>query len=174
MPKKVLPTNLRIVTGATPSRNKHEAKPAPGIPTAPGHLGPDAKREWRRVVQQLFTLGLLSNIDRAVLAAYCVSYGRWCEAERALKLARDAAGPDLAGGLLSKTGNGNLIQNPLVGVSNVAMRDMASLAAEFGMTPSARTRIHARPRPSAEGKEDVPKEDEDEFFGNRAGGKRPG
>lgn len=39
------------------------------------------------------------------------------------------------------TGNGNLIQNPLVGVSRRAAADMLRFAAEFGMTPSARSRI---------------------------------
>src|SRR5690606_29056981 len=39
------------------------------------------------------------------------------------------------------TGNGNLIQNPLVGISRRAAADMLRFAAEFGMTPSARSRI---------------------------------
>lgn len=43
--------------------------------------------------------------------------------------------------LLSHTGNGNLIQNPLVGISRRAAADMLRFAAEFGMTPSARSRI---------------------------------
>lgn len=43
--------------------------------------------------------------------------------------------------LLVYTGNGNLIQNPLVGISRRAAADMLRFAAEFGMTPSARSRI---------------------------------
>lgn len=39
------------------------------------------------------------------------------------------------------TGNGNLIQNPLVGIARRAAADMLRFAAEFGMTPSARSRI---------------------------------
>ena len=49
----------------------------------------------------------------------------------------------LTGGLMIKTSNGNAIQNPLVGTANKAAADMMRYAAEFGMTPSARTRITA-------------------------------
>ena len=44
-------------------------------------------------------------------------------------------------GLMIRTSNGNAVQNPLVGAANKAMADMMRYAAEFGMTPSARTRI---------------------------------
>jgi len=51
----------------------------------------------------------------------------------------------LTGGLMIKTTNGNAIQNPLVGTANKAAADMVRYAAEFGMTPSARSRITAAP-----------------------------
>ena len=44
-----------------------------------------------------------------------------------------------------KTSNSNAIQNPLVGTANKAAADMVRYAAEFGMTPSARSRITAEP-----------------------------
>lgn len=52
----------------------------------------------------------------------------------------------LTGGLMIKTTNGNAIQNPLIGTANKAMSDMVRYAAEFGMTPSARSRIKAEAR----------------------------
>ena len=42
-----------------------------------------------------------------------------------------------------KTSNGNLVQNPLVGTANKAMSEMMRYAVEFGMTPSARSRVDA-------------------------------
>ena len=51
----------------------------------------------------------------------------------------------LTGGLMIKTSNGNAIQNPLVGTANKAAADMMRYAAEFGMTPSARSRLAALP-----------------------------
>lgn len=49
------------------------------------------------------------------------------------------------------TGNGNLIQNPLVGISRRAAADMLRFAAEFGMTPSARSRIDTEKAALGEG-----------------------
>jgi P27 family predicted phage terminase small subunit len=44
-------------------------------------------------------------------------------------------------GLLIRTKQGNWIQHPLVGMARRAAADMALFAAEFGMTPSSRTRV---------------------------------
>jgi P27 family predicted phage terminase small subunit len=92
---------------------------------------------------ELHGLGLLTGVDRAALAAYAQAYGRWAAAERAL--AKMAAADPVTGGLLIKTTNGNAIQNPLVGISNKAAAAMVRYASEFGMTPSARSRIEASP-----------------------------
>jgi P27 family predicted phage terminase small subunit len=89
---------------------------------------------------QLTRLGLLSEIDRGAFLAYCEAYGRWCSAQRAIrKLA--STDPDSQEGLVLRTSNGNVIQNPAVGIGNKAARDMVQFAAEFGMTPSARARL---------------------------------
>jgi P27 family predicted phage terminase small subunit len=119
--------------------NAGEPQPEPAIPSPPEFLSEDAKLEWERVSQQLFRLGLLSQLDRTSLAAYCQAYGRWKQAEAAL--AELARRDQLSHGLMIKTSNGNLIQNPLVGTANKAMAEMMKYAVEFGMTPSARSRI---------------------------------
>ena len=84
-------------------------------------------------------LQLISNLDRGALGAYCQAYGRWSAAETAL--ARMAARDTVTEGLIVKTKSGNLIQNPLVGAANKAMADMVRYATEFGLTPSARSRV---------------------------------
>ena len=112
------------------------------MPSPPHHLSADALEEWNRVAHWLHRIGLLSEVDRAALAAYAQAYGRWVQAERAI--ARMAQKDQLTGGLMIKTSNGNAIQNPLVGTANKAAADMMRYAAEFGMTPSARTRIETQ------------------------------
>lgn len=144
---KPTPTSIKLLTGNPGKRalNKLEPKPRAAVPTAPGHLNGDAKLEWKRVCKELSALGLLSNLDRAALAAYSQAYGRWVKAERALaKMNNDADG------LVIQTKSGNMIQNPLVGVANKAMGDMMKYATEFGMTPSARTRINAEQQDESE------------------------
>lgn len=113
------------------------------LPEPPPHLAADALDEWNRVARLLHRVGLLSEVDRAGLAAYAQAWGRWVQAERAI--ARMAAKDPLTGGLMIRTSNGNAIQNPLVGTANKAAADMVRYAAEFGMTPSARSRITAEP-----------------------------
>jgi P27 family predicted phage terminase small subunit len=97
--------------------------------------------EWGRVAPELFSLGILTKLDRAALAAYCDSYGLWIRARRLLA----KMGEDGADSLLVKTAQGNVIQHPLIGLANKAKRDMMAYATEFGMTPSSRARVNAPP-----------------------------
>ncbi|WP_323771973.1 phage terminase small subunit P27 family [Antarctobacter sp.] len=141
--RKPKPSGLKLVTGTERADrvNPDEPQPPRSCPEPPGHLKAEARAEWDRVCEQLCALGILSQIDRAALAAYCQAYGRWVQAETALDAManRDA----VTHGLMIRTQSGNAIQNPLVGTANKAMADMMRYAAEFGMTPSARTRIRA-------------------------------
>jgi P27 family predicted phage terminase small subunit len=137
---KPTPTNIKLLMGNPGQRPMPKAEPKPKSrkPSPPAHLNADAADEWKRVADELDAMGVLSGLDRAALAAYCQAYGRWTQAERVLaKMTNDADG------LIIKTQSGNMIQNPLVGVANKAMADMVRYAAEFGMTPSSRTRLNA-------------------------------
>ncbi|WP_395066171.1 phage terminase small subunit P27 family [Paraburkholderia silvatlantica] len=103
------------------------------------------------MARELFDLGLLTRVDRAALAAYCMAYERWVKAEQAL--AKMAERDLLTGGLMIKTTNGNAIQNPLVGTANKAMLVMVRIATEFGMTPAARASIAAGVPGDGDGKQ---------------------
>lgn len=135
---KPKPTALKKAAGNPGKRplNPAEARPDPSRPNAPRWLGQAAKREWKRVASRLHQAGLLTYIDRSLLAAYCQAYGRWVEAELQLKTQP----------LVVISDKGNLYQNPWVGVARAAMTDMIKIAAEFGMSPSARSRIRVAPQ----------------------------
>ena len=154
--RKPKPTNLKLVTGNPGKRKipKNEPKPKIRIPSPPAHLSRKAKDEWKRISTELFNLGLLSGADRAALGAYCQAYARWVDAEKSI--ANTAKKDKEHHGLLIKTTNGNIIQNPAVGVANKAMADVIKYSAEFGMTPSARSRIETSPL--------IEDEKKDEFF----------
>src|SRR3954451_5119205 len=81
------PTALRLGQGNPGHRplNTRDPKPAHSIPTCPAHLSPSAKAEWKRLAHEMHRLGILTNLDRAALSAYCKAYGRWVEAEKKLK-----------------------------------------------------------------------------------------
>jgi P27 family predicted phage terminase small subunit len=134
------PTSQRILEGNPGKRpiNKNEPQFF-GVPSCPKHLNKGAKAEWKRISVELTGSGLLTNNDRAALAAYCAAYSRWAEAEE--NIATD--GMVIMVGKSEKTGKpGYPIQNPYVGIANTALDQMRKWSVEFGFTPSARSRIH--------------------------------
>jgi P27 family predicted phage terminase small subunit len=147
---KTKPTQLKVLSGTARKHrlNAHEPRPEAARPAVPDHLTTAAQLEWARVVEEIVTLGILTNLDRGALAAYCQAYGRWVTAETAL--ARMAEKDAITEGLIIRTKSGNAIQNPLVGAANKAMADMMRYAAEFGLTPSARTRVSGAGRSDVE------------------------
>ena len=79
------PTRLKMLTGNPGKRplNDDEPRPEASIPECPPELGPVAREEWDRLVGELAALRLLTNLDRAALAAYCGAYALWAEATEA-------------------------------------------------------------------------------------------
>jgi P27 family predicted phage terminase small subunit len=126
------PTALRELEGNPGHRpiNRSEPKPEPGA-TCPDWLSDDAKAEWARVAPELEGLGLLTKVDMAALAAYCVAYGRWMAAEKQIAIE----------GHTFVTAAGYVAQHPAVGIANKAMEQIHKFSKEFGLTPSARGRM---------------------------------
>ena len=139
MNHKRKPTSLKILQGCAGHHPLPVNEPEPDvyIPKPPIHLSTVALEEWNRITPELELLGLISNIDRAALAAYCQCYGRWVQAE--LGILRDGL-TNNNDGLTVTTTNGNIIQNPLVGIANMALQLQHKFLTEFGMTPSSRSR----------------------------------
>ena len=71
--RRPTPTRLKMLTGNPGKRrlNEDEPRPNPNIPECPPELGPVARTEWDRLVDELAVLRMLTNLDRAALAAYC-------------------------------------------------------------------------------------------------------
>jgi P27 family predicted phage terminase small subunit len=135
--RKPKPTALKKLEGNPGKRPLNDREPEfrRDVPYCPRHLSVVAKREWHRIVRELYAAGLLTVADRAALAAYCQLYARWVQAEQ-----------KLAGGSLTiTTDKGFVLQNPLVGICNTALDGMRKYLIEFGMTPSSRSRLHVAP-----------------------------
>jgi P27 family predicted phage terminase small subunit len=81
-----MPANVRALRGnpgGRPSPKRVTAKPS--APNPPSWLDREAKAEWRRVVPDLDRLGVLAQVDRAVLATYCSSWAKFVQAEQAIQ-----------------------------------------------------------------------------------------
>jgi P27 family predicted phage terminase small subunit len=111
--------------------NDAEPRPARRVPHCPACLGDEARKEWKRLAKELADLGLLTGLDRGLLAAYCQAHALWVEAVSSI--ARY--------GTMVKSPNGFPMQSPSVAVANKQVDIMVRIASEFGMTPSSRTRI---------------------------------
>jgi P27 family predicted phage terminase small subunit len=131
--RKPKPSALKELEGNPGKRavNKKEPKPDVAIPSCPNHLTGVAKQEWNRVTKELAKLGLITNVDRAALAAYCTAYKDYVRAENELK----------EGGQVIFTEKGGAYQNPWVGIKNSAIEKMIKIGVEFELTPSSRVRL---------------------------------
>jgi P27 family predicted phage terminase small subunit len=96
-------------------------------------LGDEEKKKWKAIVSELYAVGLITTLDVDALAMYCVVFVRWVKAE---KMVREK-------GEIIKTAAGNIIQNPYLSIANRALEQLNKLGAEFGMTPSSRSRVKA-------------------------------
>jgi P27 family predicted phage terminase small subunit len=138
------PLHLRLLKGNPGKRAlRPEIEPAsePECPAPPPFVTGYAADEWWRLGPELHRLGLLTVLDVAALAAYCVAYQHWRTAEE--KLAEMAARDPVTSGLLIKSTVGDARRNPLIAIARAAAADMVSWAGEFGMSPAARSRIAA-------------------------------
>lgn len=133
--RKPKPTAVKKLEGNPGKRklNTKEPNPGKGMPDCPAWLLPEAKTEWIRLSEKLNQMGVLTEIDRSVFAAYCQSYARWKEAQEHIN----------SEGATYETENGMQRPNPWVAICNTEQRLMMQAASEFGLTPSARSRIMA-------------------------------
>ena len=120
---------------------RRRAHAGAGRADLPSCLGDEARKEWKRLAKELGDLGLLTRIDRAMLAAYCQAHALWTEAISSIERY----------GTTVKSPNGYPMQSPYVAVANKQVDIMLRIAAELGMTPSSRTRIR-----SASGRRRIP------------------
>ena len=88
------------------------------------------------MIAELGPLRLLTNLDRAALAAYCGAYAMWAEATEAIQKF----------GSMVKSPSGYPVQSPYVSIANRQTEIMMRIASEFGLTPASRSRI-STPQP---------------------------
>jgi P27 family predicted phage terminase small subunit len=143
--QRPMPTQLKLLRGNPGKQRLPNNEPQPeqalDVPDPPPFLSGYAADEWWAVAPQLHRLGLLTKVDYAPLAAYCAAYGHWRQAEESL--AKMAANDPIMNGKIIKSKYGDAVQNPLVSIARKHASDVVRFAAEFGLTPAARTHMSA-------------------------------
>ncbi|MBF4014832.1 phage terminase small subunit P27 family [Burkholderia pseudomallei] len=140
--RRPTPTALKLVRGNPGKRPLQRNEPRPSLNvTMPDWLSPDAAKHWPAIAEQLHQVGLLTAIDVTALGLYCEAFARW----------KDANARIVKYGTVIKSPNGYPIQSPYLAIANKAHEQMTKLLAEFGMTPSSRSRVTVtKPNQSAQ------------------------
>lgn len=131
--RKPKPTAVKELEGNPGKRalNKKEPKPENKIPPCPKHLTDVARKEWRRVTKELFALGIITRLDQAALAICCTAWADYVKACEMLELEGEVIISD----------KGGAYQNPWMAIKKRSMDQVMKFYAEFGMTPSGRSRV---------------------------------
>lgn len=78
---------------------------------------------------------LLKPVDRAALTAYCLTWDRLVRAQREIE--------DDGGSVLGHNSQGR-VRHPAVAVLEAASKELRAWAGEFGLTPSAESRVSGK------------------------------
>lgn len=137
MPRPPKPTEmLKLSGGYRQDRHGHRVDAGgldiPDELECPEHLDEPARAEWGRVLAVLQPLGVVTSLDRALLAVYCASWSRWVACEQGID----------AGGLVVEGHRGVMSPNPLLRVGRDARDATLKAAAKLGLTPVDRAALN--------------------------------
>ena len=144
---KPLPANVHLLRGNASKKPIAQllddvVRPDVAIPKCPDHLSDEARKEWHRISKHLFTLGLISHIDRAALTGYCQAWGDYVWAQSRIKQLNEQDPTGERGRIWDTPSGYKQISVPMQ-ISNRSLDQMAKFLAEFGMSPAARSRVTA-------------------------------
>lgn len=129
---------LRAVGGNAGNRPMDEDPPKPkaGRPPKPKLVEENeyANAEWDRIIPLIEQMKILGEEDGTALAAYCILFSRWVEAEETIQ--RE--------GITVTTATGRLIKHPAVTIAEKALSQLGGFIADFGLSPQARSRINVK------------------------------
>lgn len=134
--RKPTPTRLHELRNTKPHTDR-DREPRPDalekILAPQEHLNRRAKGVWRRIFRELVRMRLIARIDLSSLAAYCSAVATYQEADERLKTEK----------WTTSTARGGSRPNPIFKIRDDALKLVNKFAAEFGMTPSTRSRVSA-------------------------------
>lgn len=135
-----LPTAVLEARGSRRARqDKNEPQPPAGKGVCPDWIEPAAKEVWAQMVPILDAMGVLTIADTNALTRYCQMFARWKKAEQFIQQFGET--------YPVKSGTGVVkcfFQWPQVNLAQKLSTALTKLEQEFGLTPSARSRIDVK------------------------------
>ncbi|WP_343728512.1 phage terminase small subunit P27 family [Duganella sp.] len=142
--RKAIPATVHLIRGNPSKKSAEElagatsrSGPPAQAPACPDFLTADAKTEWRRIINDLVVLGVVTKIDRAELAVYCQAWSDWKMARKKIAEMRDT-------GFVETTPSGYKQMSAWMQVANRAEDRMRTAGSSFGLNPAARGRLEIR------------------------------
>jgi P27 family predicted phage terminase small subunit len=102
-------------------RNDDEPMPDVVIPDVPEFLEGEALKEWNRIAPLLAKRKCLTEWDRSMLAMYCQEWGKYVR--------------------LNTEFNSDVAMVNMLSESTKLLKNIKTIATEFGLTPSSRTNL---------------------------------
>lgn len=139
--RRPTPTALKLVKGNPGKRGlpKKEPKPKREIPSCPAHLGESGKVAWGRLSVLLDQMGVLTEADGFALERLVDCYTDILDCRQLI--ARDGRTYTTT----TMQGDTLIKGNPAVNQLRAADAQFKSYLVEFGLTPAARSKVHATP-----------------------------
>lgn len=139
---KPVPTRILKLRGSRAADDrKGEPEPPEGMPDHRNLTGgKDTLAVWKQVTANLAHMGLLAKTDRLPLERYCRMVVRWRRAERFIEKHGESY-PIMNTDKEGKQSVKCWAQYPQVGIANKLALMLTKMEAEFGFTPSSRSRI---------------------------------
>lgn len=138
------PTVLKIARGNPGKRPLNAREPKPVVPAklppCPDWLPAEGKRLWSSLGDKLLRTGLLTELDLETLAMLCAAWAQWRDAEAYIQ----------EHGATYTMDSGRAYRHPAAVAGDHAAKLVFDIAREFGLTPSARSRIATPLQPGGE------------------------
>jgi len=126
------PRALKLLKGTRKDRiNDSEPLPRSVLPVCPDDVAPEVREVWDYTLAELVAMRTAAAADRDALLCYCHAVVTHRKACRLLK----------SSDVLMKGRYDAVVRNPAVAIQRDAAFAIRQFAQEFGLTPSARTRI---------------------------------
>lgn len=107
----------------------------------PKWLPQDAKREWRRLMDGLGDVDLVTGADQALFSALCVAIMRWRQAEQIVQREGEVMREPIFTRSNNFTGRFRLKRHPALAVAKERANQTLTLLRRFGLTPADRHRL---------------------------------
>lgn len=131
--RKPKPTAIKVASGNPGRRRLNDAEPKllNGRWYAPKTLNEDGQRLWRMIMKTLGPAGVITEGDLVALQLLCENFEDRLTARREY----------LRSGMIVEGSTGTLVVSPAVRIAKALSEEIRWYLAEFGLTPSSRSKI---------------------------------